>query len=156
MSENEKTPITELTTLEETGIPSLAGLFGRSTEAPAPYVSFRPETSAEKARLYRAMTTPDFKVADCINQIIRLSDVYVERVEVVDQDSGEIALVPRVVLFDVDGKTYAATSRGIANSLERLFMVYGQPHWSEAIPVKIQQVQNGARRFFTLAVVVEE
>ena len=155
MSENVKTPTTELTTLEETPIPSLAGLFGRAAESPAPYVSFRPETAAEKARLYRAMTTPDFKVADCINQVIHLTDVYVERVEVVDQESGEVALVPRVVLFDADGKTYAATSRGIANSLERLFMVYGVPHWTEAIPVKIQQVQNGARRFYTLSVVEE-
>ena len=155
MSENEKNPTTELSTLEETPIPSLAGLFGRSVESPAPYVSFRPETASEKARLYRAMTTPDHKVADCINQVVRLTDVYVERVEVADQETGEVALVPRVVLFDADGKTYAATSRGIANSLERLFMVYGQPHWTEAIPVKIQQVQNGARRFFTLVVVEE-
>lgn len=155
MSENEKNPTTELSTLEETPIPSLAGLFGRSVESPTPYVSFRPETASEKARLYRAMTTPDYKVADCINQVVRLTDVYVERVEVADQETGEVALVPRVVLFDADGKTYAATSRGIANSLERLFMVYGQPHWNEAIPVKIQQVQNGARRFFTLVVVEE-
>lgn len=141
----------EMTTPEETAIPSLTGIFGRQNSGnPAPYVSFRPSTQPEKARLYRAMTNPDYRIADCINQIIRLADVFVEWVEMLDQSTGEIATVPRCVLFDVDGKTYAATSRGIANSLERLAMVYGMPHWDTPIPVKIRQVQAKERRFYTL------
>ena len=161
MTTNEKTPETnsnearEIATLEESPIPSLAGVFGRNqhSEAPAPYVSFRPITYPEKARLYRAMTNPDYKISDCINQVICLIDVFVEWVEMLDRASGEIAVVPRCVLFDADGKTYVATSRGIANSLERLSMVYGMPHWDTPISVKIRQVQNGERRFYSLDVV---
>lgn len=145
---------TEISTLEETPIPSLSGVFGRKqTDAPAPYCSFRPITAPEKARLYRAMTNPDFRISDCINTVIRLVDVFVEWVEMADNSTGEIATVPRCVLFDADGKTYAATSRGIANSLERLAMVYGMPHWDTPISVKIRQVQNQERRFYTLDIV---
>lgn len=154
-SHDEENPVQtmEMTTPEETPIPSLAGVFGRSAaNAPAPYVSFRPVTAPEKARLYRAMTNPDYRIADCINQVIRLVDVFVEWVEMVDQSTGESATVPRCVLFDADGKTYAATSRGIANSLERLAMVYGVPHWDTPISVKIRQVQAKERRFYTLDV----
>ena len=142
---------TEIITPEETAIPSLAGVFGRqASNAPAPFVSFRPVTAPEKARLYRAMTKPDFKIADCINQQIRLTDVFVEWVEVTDRTTGQIDTVPRCVLFDVNGKTYAATSRGIANALERLSMVYGMPHWDTPIPVVVRQVQANERRFYTL------
>lgn len=144
----------EIATPEETSIPSLAGVFGRDrNNAPAPYVSFRPVDAPAKARLYRAMTNPDYKISDCINQVIRLVDVFVEWVEMVDRSSGEVGLVPRCVLFDADGKTYAATSRGIANALERLAMVYGMPHWDTPISVKIRQVQAQERRFFTLDIV---
>lgn len=144
---------TEIITPEETAIPSLAGVFGRTqSNAPAPYVSFRPVTYPQKARLYKAMTNPDYRVADCINKAIRLTDVFVEWVEMLDKSTGEMQSVPRVVLFDADGKTYAAVSRGIANSLERLSMVYGMPHWDEPITVIIRQVQSGERRFYSLDV----
>ena len=154
MTEKEQVS-TELITNEETAIPSLAGVFGSRTrgDAPAPYVSFRPESKAEKARLYRAMTNPDYKIADLINHELDLTDVFVEWVEMLDKASGEFDRVPRCVLFDVNGKTYAATSRGIANSLERLAMVYGMPHWDEPVRVKIKQVQAGERRFYTLDVI---
>lgn len=148
------TETTEITTMEETPIPSLAGVFGhKQTDAPAPYCSFRPVDYPSKARLYRAMTNPDYKISDCINTVIRLVDVFIEWVEMVDSATGEVANVPRCVLFDADGKTYAATSRGIANSLERLAMVYGMPHWDTPISVKIRQVQNAERRFYSLDVV---
>lgn len=141
----------ELAVSEESMIPVLAGVFGRrESDLPAPYCSFKPIDYPSKARLYRAMTNPDFRVSDCINQVIRLTDVFIEWVEMLDQKSGEIGHVPRCVLFDADGKTYAATSRGIANSLERLAMVYGMPHWDNPISVRIRQVQNQERRFYTL------
>lgn len=137
---------------DESAIPSLVGVFGRtqSNNMPAPYCSFRPVTAPEKARLYRAMTNPDRRLSDCINEVIRLVDVFVEWVEMTDPNSGEVSVAPRCVLFDADGRTYAAVSRGIVNSLERLAMVYGAPHWDEPISVRIRQVQNGARRFYTL------
>lgn len=141
----------EIVTMEETAIPSIAGVFGHGkNDVPAPYVSFTARTAPEKARLYRAMTNPDYKISDCINMVVRLVDVFVEWVEMADTHTGEISVVPRCVLFDADGKTYAATSRGIANSLERLAMVYGMPHWDEPIAVKIKQVQANERRFYTL------
>ena len=150
MSNPNQNPVT-IINQEESSIPVIAGVFGGSRgNLPAPYCSFRPENTEDKARLYRAMTNPDCKISDCINMVIQLVDVFVEWVQLVDQKTGEYNVIPRCVLFDADGKTYAATSRGIANALERLTMVYGMPHWSEPISVKIRQVQMNERRFYTL------
>ena len=116
------------------------------------FCSFAPESREERARLYRAMTNPDHKISDCINQEIALQDVFVEMVEMSNDETGEISRVPRCVLFAADGQTYAATSSGIYNALRRLSMVYGAPHWAEPIPVVIRQLQIGARRCYTLDV----
>ena len=117
------------------------------------YCSFAPESREERARLYRAMTNPDHKISDCINQEIALTDVFVEMVEMSNDETGEISRVPRCVLFAADGQTYAATSSGIYNALRRLSMVYGAPHWDDPIPVVIRQLQIGARRCYTLDVI---
>lgn len=117
---------------------------------PAPWCSFKANTLDQKKRLYRAMTNPDSKLSDCINMEINLVDAYIEWAEVTHDQTGEIEQVPRVVLFDANGKTYTATSKGIYNSLYRLFVVFGVPHWETPIPVKIRQVQNGERRYYSL------
>lgn len=117
------------------------------------FCSFVPETAQDKAKLYRAMTNPEHKISDCINQEIKLVDVFVELVEMTNEETGEVSQVPRCVLFAEDGHTYAATSSGIYNALRRLSMVYGVPHWAEPIPVVIRQLQMGAKRFYTLDVI---
>ena len=116
----------------------------------APWCSFKANTLEQKKRLYRAMTNPDSKLSDCINMVINLVDAYIEWAELTHDQTGEIEQVPRVVLFDADGKTYTATSKGVYNSLYRLFVVFGVPHWETPIPVKIRQVQNGERRYYSL------
>lgn len=116
-----------------------------------PWCSFDPKTREDKAKLYQALTNPENKISDCINKIIELKDILVEWVEMTDQN-GEIVEQPRCVLFDADGHTYAAVSRGLFNSLHRLCLVFGMPTWAEPIPVEVKQVQNGERRFYTLEV----
>lgn len=117
------------------------------------YCSFTPESKEESARLYRAMTNPDHKISDCINQEIDLVDVFVEMVEMTNDESGEVTHVPRCVLFAADGQTYAATSNGICNALRRLIMVFGTPTWIDPIRVAIRQIQIGSRRCYTLDVI---
>lgn len=117
------------------------------------FCSFHPDTPEEKAKLYRAMTNPDKKVSDCINQAFQLADVYIELVEMTQEDTGEVRQVPRVVLFAADGTTYAATSQGVYNAIQRLSLVYGPPSWKTApIPVVIRQIQIQQKRFYTLDV----
>lgn len=117
------------------------------------FCSFHPDNPEDKAKLYRAMTNPDKKVSDCINHAFDLADVYMEMVEMVQDETGEVRKVPRVVLFAADGVTYAATSQGIYNAIQRLAMVYGAPSWRDApIPVVIRQIQMAQKRFYTLDV----
>lgn len=116
------------------------------------YVSFKPETDEQKAALYKAMSQPDRKMSDFINTKIKVTDLYIEVVEIADEETGEVNQLPRVVLFCEDGTTYASISKGIFNAIKRLCAVYGMPHWEKPIPLKIIQTTAKNRKFLNLIV----
>lgn len=116
------------------------------------YVSFTPETDEQKASLYKAMSQPDRKMSDFINTKIKVVDLYVEIVEIADEQTGEMSKLPRVVLFTEDGTTYASISKGVFNAIKRLCTVYGMPHWEKPIPLKIIQTTAKNRKFLNLIV----
>lgn len=116
------------------------------------YVSFTPKTDEQKAALYKAMSQPDRRMSDFINTKFRASDLYIEMVEIADEETGEVSQLPRVVIFADDGTTYASISKGIYNAVKRLCAVYGMPHWDKPIPLKIIQTTAKNRKFLNLIV----
>ena len=65
--------------------------------------SVKAEDAASKAIVFNAATNPDYKVKSCINKKIRVKDLYAESIEVVNEETGEIVNVPRMVLIDDEG-----------------------------------------------------
>lgn len=116
------------------------------------YVSFTPKTDEQKAALYKAMSQPDRRMSDFINTKFKAADLYIEMVEIADEETGEVSQLPRVVIFADDGTTYASISKGIYNAVKRLCAVYGMPHWDKPIPLKIIQTTAKNRKFLNLIV----
>lgn len=114
------------------------------------YTSLKNETREDKAILYKAMSNPDQRLADMINQVIFVKDVLMETVQVVNRETGEISTCPRVVLVDKNNKSYASVSFGIFNALKRVFQVYGEPSWDEPIALKVIQVTKGEKKMLSL------
>lgn len=117
------------------------------TSAKKSYSSLPTTTPEEKAIAFNAMNSPNFRVADKVNETIMLKDVYVETVNCVNEKDGTIAVCPRIVLVDTEGNGYACVSIGMFGSLHKLIQVYGEPTWHEGIPVKLTQTntRNGMR-----------
>ena len=118
------------------------------------YTSFRGETAAEKAQLFKIMNTPKYKVSDCINKTILLKDLYVEMVSCTNEQTGEVSVAPRIVLIDKDNEGYQCVSTGILSALKKLMQIYGEPTWDEPLPIKIIQLKKGARSILTFEVAV--
>ena len=123
-------------------------LFDASTS----YCSFKVESQADKALLYKAMANPDKRLADHIGETILAKDVFVEMVELVSEQTGELVKTPRIVIIDKDGVSYQCVSFGIYNALKRVFAVFGQPTWAEPMPLTIKQAGKGTRKVLTLDV----
>ena len=114
-----------------------------------PICSIKPTTTEEKKALYNMMNSSDERLADCINQVIKVKDLYIESVEVKNEE-GITSIAPRIILMDTEGRTYASVSVGIYNSLRKLIQVFGEPTWPEGIAVKVVQHTKGNRKMLSL------
>jgi NAD/NADP transhydrogenase alpha subunit len=114
-------------------------------------------TEEEKAQMANAMINPDHRVADFINNIIFLKDIYIEQIQMPNQKTGELQDLPRIVLFDKDGKAYGATSFGIFSALRKIADVYGDPRtWTKPLAVKDKQKTIGENKMLTLEIVSDK
>lgn len=116
------------------------------------YCSMKQGTMREKAALYNATSNPTHKVGDYINKVIVVRDVFVETIELEDEDTHEVIVAPRVVLIDVAGESYQAVSKGVFNSLARLITAFGEPTWADGLPVIVKQVSLGKNQMLSLAI----
>ena len=116
---------------------------------PNSYCSIKHTTTEEKKALYNMMNSSDERLADCINQVIKVKDLYIESVEVKNEE-GITSIAPRIILMDTEGRTYASVSVGIYNSLRKLIQVFGEPTWPEGIAVKVVQHTKGNRKMLSL------
>lgn len=98
------------------------------------------------AQVYNALNNPEFRVADYINKDIAVTDVLIEISEIINEETGEVDTVPRVVLIDEDGKAYQAVSVGMFNCIKNAIKVFGEPTWDPALVFTIKQrsVKNGS------------
>lgn len=85
---------------------------------------------------YNATSNPVNKLKEHVNEVLTLSHVSVECVEVTNDD-GEKVLAPRVVLITAEGQSYACVSVGVYQSLKRMFTLLGTPDtWTEPVQIK--------------------
>lgn len=115
------------------------------------YCSMIADTPEKKATLYNAMNNPEKRIKDCINEVIEISDIYVEVVRLINEETGVVSSAPRIVLITKDGIGYQCVSVGIYSALQKLIQVYGEPiNWVSPIKVKIRQISKGTRNLLTL------
>ena len=110
------------------------------------------DTKAKKT-LFNATSNPA-KISSMIGKTIDLLHFYVEVIQVVSEQTGEIVNVPRVVLIDVKGKGYQGVSIGLYNALKRIVSMFGMPEtWDEPLTVEVQQIEVKNGRTFNLLMV---
>lgn len=116
------------------------------------YSSLVPETDEERKTLYNATVAPGMRLSQMIGKTIDLVHVYVELIELTDQQTGETYQAPRIVLIDKDGSSYACVSGGILRALNRIYAIFGPAPWKDGLIVEVQQLEVRGNRVYTLAV----
>lgn len=121
----------------------LSGL--RNTET-AFYCSITDDGSrASKARIANLVMNAGEELKLHANEVLSITDVAAYPVDVVDE-LGESATLLRVILVDVEGKTYFATSKGVYNSLIKIFGIFGLPDngaWhDEPLQLRVKLVKS--------------
>lgn len=128
----------------------------RITDDNPTYCSLVPQTQHEKAILYNATQNPSHKLSEFINQRITFTNVFMEQVEIQDEESGEIRKGVRTILFTPEGEGITATSNGVARSMYGIFSIFGTPDtWEDGVSVIVRQTETAKGRTFKLEVIPE-
>ena len=85
--------------------------------------------------LYNSLQECDVRINDIIGQTIEIADLYIEEKPKVDEKTGELSRKFRVIVYDVEGKTYVSTAYGVYNSLRTIMSIFGNP--SKENPIKV-------------------
>lgn len=108
------------------------------------YSSIKGDAFAAKKKIAAALTSSD-PIADNLNKDIDLVDVIVQKVQIADENTGEVSDAPRVTLVAKGGDAYHGTSIGLMNSVRQLFSIVGEPDgWDEAVQIRV--VEKRGRR----------
>lgn len=105
------------------------------------------ETVEQKKNLFNLTSNPSKKVSEMINKKIMLKDVYMEEVFLTDEETGEVNQGIRIILIDDKQEGYVCVSKGIKNSLQKLFSIFGTPNnWEKPIEIEVKQLTIGKDR----------
>ena len=92
--------------------------------------------------MYNAINSPDHKLSDFVGKKLNIKDISIERVENLNEETGEMAANARVVLIDENGESYTCVSSGIYSAIKKLVAVFGEPTWEPALPVEVQNLST--------------
>lgn len=117
---------------------------------------FDTTTMDGKMALYNAMQTSD-KVDEHLNELLHVTNVLAQAIEVANQETGEVNSSTRVVIHSEEGD-FAAASPTLAHAFGNLFAIFGTPDtWNHPLALKV--VKKKSRRgfkFFDLELVSED
>lgn len=112
------------------------------------YCSVDVKDAKNQTMLFNALEGCDELISHEIGKEIKLKDVYME--QYVKEKDGQKKVAIRTILFDDAGKSHVSTAFGIANSVQRMIRVFGEPStWTEPKTVKFVErpLRDGKKSF---------
>lgn len=106
------------------------------------YCSIKGDTREALVAMYNAINSPDHKLSDFVGKKLNIKDISIERVENMNDETGDMVANARVVLIDENGESYTCVSSGIYSAIKKLVAVFGEPTWEPALPVEIQNLST--------------
>lgn len=106
------------------------------------YCSIKGDSREALVAMYNAINSPDHKLSDFVGKKLNIKDISIERVENMNDETGDMVANARVVLIDDNGESYTCVSSGIYSAIKKLVAVFGEPTWEPALPVEIQNLST--------------
>lgn len=118
------------------------------------YTSLDKTNPTHKHLIMRCVGDCDHRLKDCINLELEITDVFAHRVELTNEQTGEIQIAPRIVLITKQGETVECVSEGVHRDLAMLMWLYGKPPWQTPLLVTPKLIQlDGGRNLLKLKLV---
>ena len=103
------------------------------------YSTFPADERGRVVALMQGQATP---LADMVDKEITIRHILAHTVEKVDEKTGEVTALLRIVVQGADGEAYQTTSNGIRDSIRLLAKFYGLPPWPEGLKVRVLSIRT--------------
>ena len=118
------------------------------------FSSIQADTFAGKLANLKAVSDSS-PISENLKKTIKVKDLIIQKVDMIDEESGELKAQPRVILVSEDGKAYHGISNPLYRDVKNILMLVGHPStWEHALPIQIEQAGTGTRKYFTLKLAV--
>ena len=133
-------------TTEIATIPQVKPILDAESMAVDLYSSF---PAADVNRVIKYMQGKATPLSEAIGKTLLVEHVLAHRVEMTDEETGEITLGDRIVLITPKGDAYQAVSAGVRRSLQLIFHFKGVPPYTPPLKVEVSQIptRRGFRTF---------
>lgn len=98
---------------------------------------------------WRALSDSE-PVKQNIGKNIDVEGIVILRVELLNEQTGEVESQPRCVFVDTKGKAYHVTSAVVFRDIRTLIALKGKPTKSNPVTVRFETGGSGTRQFVTL------
>lgn len=152
MSEQTTTPVqTEIAIMDDAAAPGVGNEIVALTKGEAAfYSSIKGDDLNAKVQTLEAMSNAE-NLADHLSETIKLANIIIQEVTLVNKETGKVDDAPRITLIDEDGKSFVATSVGVFSSVKQLIGVAGEPGtWGQTIDVHFVEQGQKPRRYMTM------
>lgn len=96
-------------------------------------------------------------IAENLGKTIDIQDIIVQKVEMLNERSGELEPQPRILLIDKSGTAYHAISAVLFRDIQNVLAILGDPsEWKAPLKASVVKRGTGTRQFFTMELVGEK
>lgn len=122
------------------------------TTATVSYCSMHLDNIRDKMTAYNATSNAGKSLSDMIGEEFLLRHIYIEAIQCLNEQTGELTTCPRIVLISPSGESYQAVSMGVYGSLKKILQLFGDPStWEFALRCVARRVKT-RRGYYTTTV----
>ena len=115
----------------------------------AVYSSFTGDTFEDKKAVVAALSNA-LPLSEHIGEVINLTNIIIQAVEMEDETTKKMVTVPRLILVGDNDESYYAISNGLYKSIENIVGIMGQPEtWGQPLPIAVDRIKGGKGFFYT-------
>ncbi|QXG07733.1 ssDNA binding protein [Curtobacterium phage Pize] len=117
------------------------------------YSSMKATSIAERIAVAKALSSSEAIVDTILGKPVNVVDLIIQAADMINEQTKQMQVVPRVVLVTDDGKAYHAISGPLYRDVTNLLGIVGEPSsWGEPVVVSVKREGSGNRRYFTMDV----
>jgi hypothetical protein len=112
------------------------------------WCSYVLNTQEDKEYLLKRITETPIKLQEAVNEVLEIEGIYLENVEIPDQNTGERKVMPRMLLITAD-KVYSTLGITAFNNMTKILKYVGLPTTKKPIKLKVKMTSSNNKNYYS-------